>query len=621
MDAAASPPPGFPAATREEWLRLVDGVLKGAPYAARMVTSTLDGIAFDALPAPRPDARPMAGRPAGAAWKIIARIDHVDPAAANAQLLEDLNGGADGATLVFRSSPAAEGFGLPETSEAIERVLRGVLAELVTLRVETGGFRGRDLALALSRHLREIDPARLDLRVGLDPIGDLAARGAAPIEWEALSARLGQTVSALRARGLTAPMVRADGRLHHAAGATEAQELAGTLATALAYLRALDEAGLDLAEAAGLIEVTLVADTDQFATTAKARAMRRLWHFVLEEAGLAAPPPLALHMETAWRSLTRHDPHVNLLRGTIAALGAGAGGASSLTVLPFTQALGLPDGFARRLARNTQLLLIEESNLHRVADPAAGAGALEERTEGFAAAAWELVRGIEAEGGLVEALTAGTWQRRLARSRHERAQLVATRRLPITGTSEFPLAGESVPAVLAPAPDPSPAGPAEGAIQCEPLPRGRLAEPFERRRAAGLRAGSPAVRLATLGSVAEFAPRVAFARTLFEAGGLGTAGGEAAQDEAAQAADLAGAALICLCGTDAAYAERAAAFAAALKAVGVGRLLLAGRPGAAEAALRAAGVDGFVFAGCDALEALDMAQAALGITATGGTEP
>ncbi len=208
----------FPPATRADWLKLVEGVLKGTPYDKRMLTRTADGYTLDALPERRREAAPIAGRQAGAPWKVIARIDHDDPAAANAQLLEDLDGGADGATLVFASAPSAGGFGLPVRHEELVQALKGVMPELITLRVEAGHYQGRDIALALARLYEKQDPAKLDIRFGLDPIGDFAALGAAPIEWDALSARLGQTVATLRARGLTSPMVRADGRLHHAAG-------------------------------------------------------------------------------------------------------------------------------------------------------------------------------------------------------------------------------------------------------------------------------------------------------------------------------------------------------------------------------------------------------------------
>ncbi|MBB3769628.1 methylmalonyl-CoA mutase [Angulomicrobium tetraedrale] len=611
----------FPAARREDWLKLVDGVLKGAPYDKRMVTRTADGITLDALPARRPNAAPIAGRPAGAPWRVIARIDHADPAAANAQLLEDLDGGADGASLVFASAPSAAGFGLPARHEELLQALAGVLPDLVTLRVEAGHYQARDIALALARLFEKQDPARLDIRFGLDPIGDFAALGAAPIEWEALSARLGQTVGTLTARGFTAPMVRADGRLHHAAGATDAQELAAVLATAAAYLRALEAAGLSLEAAAGAIEVTLTADVDQFGTQAKPRAFRLLWTAMLAACRVEAGP-VAVHMETAWRSLTRRDPYVNLLRGTIAAFAAGVGGADSLTVLPFTQALGLPDDAARRLARNTQLILLAESNIHRVADPGAGAGAIEERTETLAASAWALFRAIEQEGGMVESLTSGGWARRLATARAARMQDIATRRLPLTGTSEFAALGEGVPNVLAPARQMTAAAPAEGALLCEPLLPHRLAEPFERLRDAAERAHpAPTAFLATLGAPADFTARAGFAKAFLEAGGIAAPVGDGFADAVALADGFraSGARLACLASSDEVYARWGRAAVAALKEAGADTVLLAGRPGADEGDWRTAGVDGFIFVGADLIATLGEAHRRLGIpTGIGG---
>lgn len=604
---------GFPDATREDWRRLVDAVLKGAPYERRMLTRDPDGFTLDALPARKADAAPIAGRAAGARWRIVARIDHADPAAANAQALEDLEGGADGIALVFTSAPSAHGFGLPETAEAIARALDGVMLDLVTLRIEAGRFRARDIALALAAlaERRDLPTAMLDLRFGLDPIGDFAALGAAPIEWEGLSARLGQSVTTLRSRGFRAPMVRTDGRIHHAAGASDAQELAAILATAIAYLRTLEAAGLDLAAAAQAIEATITADVAQFATIAKLRALRLLWRRAMEACGIEAPA-LAIHAETAWRSLTARDVQVNLLRGTLGAFGGGIGGADSLTVLPFTQALGLPDAFARRLARNTQLVLMEESNLHRVADPAAGSGTVEEHTDKLAAAAWELFRAIEREGGMVEALASGMWHARIEEARTARMKDVATRRVPITGTSEFPLVGEARVAVLAPATATQPALPTEGALLCEPLEPHRLAEPFERLRAIAERASTPPqIFLASLGGPAAFTARAGFARTLFEAGGILAPpnNGFATLDDLVAAFRASDARLACLCSSDEFYADNAGAAAAALRQAGARAVWLAGRPEAAPQAE----IDGYVFTGCDALAVLSEAHRHLGL--------
>ena len=193
--------------------------------------------------------------------------------------------------------------------------------------------------------------------------------------------------------------------------------------------------GLDAARDA--LSFLLVADADEFLSVAKFRALRRLWARVEEACGLA-PKPIRLHAETAWRMTTRRDPWVNLLRTTVAAFSAGIGGADAVTVLPFTTALGLPDAFARRLARNTQLILLEEANLWRVADPAAGAGGFEALTDALCEKAWALFQEIEREGGIVESLARGSLQARIAAVRAAREKAVATRKEPITGTSEFP---------------------------------------------------------------------------------------------------------------------------------------------------------------------------------------
>lgn len=594
--------------SREDWLKLVDGVLKGAPYDRKLVTRTLDGLVLDPLPPRKADAQPVAGRAAGAPWTISARVDQPDAAAANGQALDDLSNGASGLTLVFAGAAHAHGFGLPDAG-GLATVLGGVMPDLIETRIESGRFEGRAHALALADYLEEarLDPAGLSVSFGLDPLADLAAAGTAPLPWTGLAVRVGETAAELAGRGFASPLLRADGAVHHAAGASDAQELAAVLAAAVAYLRALEAAGFSLEDAAGRIELALTADVNQIATIAKFRAIRLLWGAVLRETGLPATP-VRVHGTTAWRSLTRRDPYVNLLRSTVAAFAAGVGGADSLTVLPYTQALGLPDPFARRLARNTQLILLEEANVHRVADPSAGAGAVEVQTEGLAAAAWDLFRTIERKGGLAEALTSGWWQGEIATVAARRAKDVATRREPLTGTSEFPLLGQDVPEVLAPAPAAAPA-----ASDLALVPH-RLAEPFEALRDAAEAAGTPVVFLATLGPVAAFTARATYAKNFFEAGGLAAPvpEGFASTEELVTAFTRSGAKLACLCGSDELYAEQGTTAAAALKAAGA-TVWLAGRPGELEAALTEAGVSGFIFAGGDLLATLKAAHQAVGI--------
>ncbi|MEN5084415.1 methylmalonyl-CoA mutase subunit beta [Bosea sp. TWI1241] len=626
MDAFATP-------ELAQWRGAVEKVLKGADFEKKLVGRTADGIRIDPLyPAATPaGARPM--RAAAGRWRVAARVEHPEPGEAARLALSDLEGGADSLSLSFAGARAARGFGLTATSVTdLDETLGEVMLDLVRLRLDPApGGRKQALLLADLVTRRGHDPAALTIDFGFDPIGVLASAGHLAVTLPALGERLAQTIGELKGRGFAGPFVAADGRVWHEAGATEAQELGAVLATAVNYLRLLEAAGMPLAEARDAISFALVADTDEFTTVAKLRAARLLWDRVQEACGLA-PKPVFIHAETAWRALTRRDPWVNLLRGTVAAFSAGVGGADSIGVLPFTAALGLPDGFARRVARNTQLILLEEANLWRVADPAAGSGGFEALTQALCEQGWARFQDLEAQAadgmtGIVAALANGHAQAGLAREREVRAKAVATRRLPITGTSEFPNLTEASVQVLLPEPTTPPGQDApEAAIRVEALPSMRLAEPFEALRAeadiataAGTR---PSVFLATLGPVAGFTARATFARNLFEAGGLAApVGAGFASDGATDLAALAdgfrqsGAHIACLCGSDDDYAAEGIAAARALKAAGA-TIWLAGRPGEQEAALREAGIEAFVAMGGDVLAQL---RDALALTTTNRT--
>jgi methylmalonyl-CoA mutase len=213
-----------------------------------------------------------------------------------------------------------------------------------------------------------------------------------------------------------------------------------------------------------------------------------------------------------------------MLRATIAAFSAGLSGADSLTVLPHTQALGLPDDFARRIARNTQLVLLEESNLAKVSDPAAGSGGIEALTRQLCEAAWVQFQDIEKAGGTFAALTQNLIQRKVAATRDAREANVAKRRDVLTGASEFSNLHERPAAVLEAKPRaPVPCG--EARITFDALTPMRLAAPFEKLRDlsdAWLKSNGsrPKVFLANLGTATDFTARATFAKSFFEAGGI-----------------------------------------------------------------------------------------------------
>lgn len=609
----------FPLPARPQWRALVDGVLKGKDFDRTLVGRSHDGLRIEPLYAKAEDRPAILGRAPGAAWRIMARVDHPDPAAARDLALTDLENGATGLALVFQGSSSAHGYGLAATPGAVRTALDGVYLDAgVDIALEVGP-RGRDAAQAIVGLVRErgIDPAATRIRFGLDPLGVFAAKGHMAAPWTDVAGRVAAAATDLAGQGFAGPLVTADARRVHAAGGSEAQEIAFALAAGLAYLRALEAGGFSLEVARAAIAFKVVADADQFLTTAKLRALRRAWARVEAACGLT-PSPVFVEAETAWRMMTQRDPWVNLLRQTVAVFAAGIGGADAVTVLPFTQAIGLPDAFARRIARNTQLVLLEEAHLAKVADPAAGSGGIEALTDGLDREAWALLQAIEGRGGLAGALGDGWLQAQIATVRLARETAVARRRDAITGTSEFPHLAEVPVAVLPVAPVHQGSG-GDDSVRITPLPAVRLAVPFEALRdAAEARPARPSIFLATLGPLAAFSARAGFARNLYEAGGIAAPGhdgfaradGTTDLEALASACRASGARIACLCGSDEAYAAEAVAAAAALKAAGASRIEMAGRPGEGEAALRAGGIDTFVYVGIDAVAALSDTLAA-----------
>jgi methylmalonyl-CoA mutase len=625
----------FPPASEADWLKRVETVLKGADFQKKLVARSHDGLAIQPLYARRADAPLVAGGNAGKPWHVVARVDHPDADTAAAQAREDLEGGADALALVFAGSRSARSYGLPCTTPAdLDAALSGVHLDLIRLRLDPApDGSAHALTMAALVEKRKLNPAQAVIDFGIDPVSGLTFGGQLAADWASIVAQLGKTVLALKARGFRGPFLTVDLRPYHEAGASEGQELAAALAQGVLYLRTLEASGMALADAFRAISFIVPVDGDQFMGVAKVRALRKLWMKVTEACGVT-PEPVAIHAETSWRILTKRDPHVNILRATIAAFAAGVGGSDTVTVLPFTQALGLPEAQARRLARNTSIVLMEEAHLWRVIDPVAGAGGYEALTDAQAAKAWALFQQIEGQGGIVASLTAGHLQARIAETAKARDQAVAMRREPLTGTSEFANLGEMAPLVLDIAPL------AHVPLQdsgIAPLVSRRISEPFEalRDRADAVLASTgarPKVRLMTLmtlGPLADHAARLAFVRNFFEAGGieltvLPSSGAGAPPSpasgrrkgghpsllplagEGAERSEADEGRLTCLVGSDAAYAEGAGDVARDLTASG-NTVWLAGRPGGMEAALNAAGVRRFIFAGCDVVEALTAA--------------
>ena len=593
----------FAAWTEADWRKSAEAALKGSPVD-RLASVSSDGIRIEPLYRPADGPRPL-GREG--AWAIIARMDHPEAGEANAQALEDIAGGADGLQVIFAGATGAYGFGLKRSDSAtLHKAFDGIGFDAAQSFELDLGPDGPAEALAFAALIERsgASPSARSVSFGLDPFAGVS-RGPFPSDWVVWSAPFVDAALALRAKGFSGPLVVADGRPVHAAGGTPGQELAFALGAGLALLKGLSGAGVPLDEARGRIAFRLAADADEFLTLAKFRAIRLLWSRLEEACGLV-PRKVRLQAETAWRMMSVRDPYVNTMRATLAAFSAGLGGADSVSVLPATVAIGFPDSLARRLARNGQLILLRESNLGFVADPAAGAGAFEALTKELCATAWSLFQKGETAGGLPAALATGTFQREVAESAAVLRRDVGRLKTLLTGVSAHPNPGETIVADLPGAPRRQPAASAQGAMLAF-----RLAAPFEalRDRSDALFASTgarPKVYLAAIGTEAAHRRRVAFMRAWLEAGGFEPVyRTDETPESAAEHFRTSGASLACLCGDDRDYEASAAAYAAALKGAGAKAMMLAGRPGDAEADLRAAGVDDFAFAGSDAVAGLE----------------
>jgi len=550
--------------SREEWEAATAAVLRKSRRLSdddadslvwdKLTRTTLDGIAITPLGLPADlDGLQTAGRPTRAgAWDIRARYAGAGERLLNEHALVDLDGGV---TSLFVQASADTDFKV---------LLDKVLLDLAPVALEPVGD-----PVAVAKAF--LDHATYD---DLHPGTNLGADAAT-----ATPEQLVEVAGLAKKAGVLGVVV--DAVAVHDLGASDVQELAASLAIGAAALRTLTDGGLSVEDAAGLIEFRYAAADEQFPTIAKLRAARRLWARVLELSGVSTGSTTGgvgqrQHAITSRPMLTKYDPYVNMLRTTVAAFAAGVGGADAVTVLPFDSPLGQPDAFGRRIARNVSHLLMDESHVHEVADPAGGSYAVERLTDDLAVAAWELFGRLDEGEDIAPPIEETVAKREAA---------IAKRKQPITGLSEFPNLAEKLPAREASddGADVRRYGASFEALRDEP-------------------AAKP-VFLATLGTIAQHTARATFATNLFAAGGVAveTAGATAGVDDLIAAYD--GQPVVCLAGADPTYEEWGADAAAALREAGAQRVIVAGKP--------TDYVDDSCSMGVDALSFLDRTREAL----------
>lgn len=633
----------FEDATEADWLAGVEKALKGGGIE-RITRQTRDGIKIHPLyretdfasgtdtrgaPGARPYLRGTNAEPDQfLPWDIRQTFAHPDPAVTNQEILRDLSRGVTSVHLAIECSGKT---GCIVTNlDQLSTALDGVRADIAAISLgHRGAGSGASGAALLALWARQQDTSETQkLAFNISPIRQLMSNGKIGGGIDAAMAKTAALTKALSAEFPASTSLEVEALSVHEAGGSEAQELAGLMAGAVDLLRRLDKAGLSPNEAVSQILFRLAVDANYGIGIAKLRAARRLWARVQDALGVT-PQPMLLQAVSSARMLTRYDGWVNMLRGSAACFAAATGGADIITIRPFNESLGVPEELGRRIARNTQIMAMEESGLGRIADPSGGAWFSETLAEDLSGAAWAEFQQIESEGGLVESLVAGHFQSRIAEKRAALMKDIARRKVPVTGVSEFPLLEEITPPVADVNRPPSGDGVDPVGLNTllpdfqtetgadtlsQSLDWISIAAPFEalrdRTEAHLATSGSrPSVFLATLGPLAEHTGRVDFARNFFAAGGIEAKAPPVppkSVSELAAAFAASGCKIAVLCGGDKRYIDEAGPAATALKGAGAVALWLAGKH-------EADGIDRHIFMGSDVVHELNVALAELGV--------
>ncbi len=670
----------FPPVTKSEWVERVEADLKGASFAGLRSTTPggisleplyaaedVEGLSASGLPGVYPyvrGAEPLGG------WQIRQEYDDPRPSVCREMIRQDLERGVEAVWL--RLGPRRGCRVL--TIDELDDVLGAVDLAVTSISLD-GGSDSLAVAsglLALAQR-RGVPFTALDGGLGFDPVGLLAEEGRIQ---GGLSARVRQLQDlgawcSLNAPGLRAANVSSDA--YDGGGASTVQELAYTVATGLEYLRQLADGGMSVDAAARQIGFSYAVSGDFFTQVAKLRAARWLWaKVVITAGGEPSAAAMQIHCRTSRFTKTQRDPWVNMLRGTSECTAAVFGGAQSIATAPFDCAVGPSDVLTRRVARNTQVVLREESHLGAVADPAGGSWFVERLTNDLARAAWDELRSIEGGGGIVAALGSGKLVDAVGGVADAREKALARRKTPVVGVSEFPnlhegaldrdtvsteeiqgllkasidsldlgAHGERLRAIVSTVND---AEREPGALTAaclaattggadmysvatvlqhgqpdfhvEPILQWRAAEIWEELRTRSDRQPTrPVAFFANLGSMPSHQARSTWAQNLLAAVGVDAVINDGLSDMEALAADCkaSSAPLAVICGSDKDYEALLEPAVTALKKAGCPVVLVAGRPGARAAALRQAGVSDFVFVGADVLAVMTRVLDSVGV--------
>lgn len=543
----------------------------------------------------------------------------------------------------------------------VETMFSGISLSDYSIRLDAGACSLSVLALFIAYfHKQQLPLDSLRGTIGMDPLSALAIKGELPTSLSTLYDVMADVTRWAKEQLPLIKTIIVHGEPYHHGGANAVQELAFSFATAVEYINECLKRGLTVDEVAERMSFSFAIGADFFMEIAKLRAARAMWSNIIQAfGGSERAQKMSLHARTSYFTKTVYDPYVNMLRASAEAFAAIVGGANSLHVSPFDEAIRPADEFSRRIARNTQLILLEEAHIGKVIDPAGGSYYVETLTAQIAEAAWKLFQQIEAKGGMTKALQAGVVQAEIENIAKLREQNVKMRKERIIGTNVYANVAEPKPTIqsVSPTKDESYDGEtmertgnwldsaiafarrratARGidaalamtgpSIAISPVRQWRLSEPFEQLRQAAERhlethGKRPTVHLINLGAIAHHKARADFMSGFFEAGGFAVVknDGYMSVDEAIKGALEADGTHYIICGTDESYPEAVPAIAKALKDANPPRnVYVAGKqPLEIETTFIEAGVDGFIHIGSNCYETLVAFMKEMGVALDG----
>ncbi|BDE89674.1 methylmalonyl-CoA mutase family protein [Alistipes onderdonkii] len=604
----------FPPVPTEKWEEVITADLKGADYERKLVWKTgegfnvrpyyraenLEGIKF--LGSQAGEFPYVRGTHAHNRWRVHQTVSVVCPKEANAEALKILNAGVDSLGFCIASadfSAADLDMLLKDICiPAVEITFCGEkmanVAELVLAKVEKEGIAKEDVRIAFC-----IDP----LVKGLSSKGDFCSPNG-----EKCIARIVELIHKTK-EYKHVRIVTVAGQTFGNSGSTIVEELAFTLSAGHDYLVRLTDAGLDVDAAARKLRFSFSVSSNYFMEIAKFRAARMLWANIVKGYGPAknCACKMHIHAETSRWNQTVYDPYVNMLRGTTEAMSATIAGVHSLEVMPFDTSFENPTEFSKRIARNVELLLKNESHFDQVVDPAGGSYYVENLTQSIAAEAWKLFLEIEQKGGYTEAYKAGLIVERIKASAAAKDKNIATRRQTLLGANQYPnfteVAGKEITAESVTRKQ------AEGNVL---VPyRGAMA--FEEMRLQVDRSGKePKAFMLTCGNLGMARARSQFSCNFFACAGIKVIDNTYFKsiEEGAKAALESKAQIVVVCASDDDYAEAAPKVKELLGGKAI--LVVAGAPACAPE-LEAQGITNFINVKSNVLETLKFYLKEMGI--------